>query len=285
MSVVKEASGRRSVHMEFEVPGTPEQVWQAIATGPGISSWFVPSRVEEREGGALAFQLGGGMESTGVVTGWEPPHRFAYEERDWGPGAPPLATEFLVEARSGDACVVRLVHSLFASGDEWDSQMEGFEAGWPPFFEILRIYLTHFAGQPCAPLRLMGMASGSEAEAWESLVAALGLTGAAAGERGRTTAPDVPALAGVVERTGKGKNLHEVLLRLDEPAPGAALIGAYAWGGQSHVAISLHLYGERAAAAAERDEPVWQAWMDKHFKPFAAQESAAETVETPSGPQ
>src|SRR6516164_10911182 len=34
MSVKKEASGRRSVQVEVEVPGTPEEVWQAIASGP-----------------------------------------------------------------------------------------------------------------------------------------------------------------------------------------------------------------------------------------------------------
>ena len=43
MPVKKDASGRRSVEAEVEVPGTPEEVWQAIATGPGISSWFVPT--------------------------------------------------------------------------------------------------------------------------------------------------------------------------------------------------------------------------------------------------
>ena len=43
MSVKKEASGRRSVQVEVEVPGTPEEVWQAIATGPGISSWLMPA--------------------------------------------------------------------------------------------------------------------------------------------------------------------------------------------------------------------------------------------------
>jgi uncharacterized protein YndB with AHSA1/START domain len=89
MSVKTDASGKRSVHLEFEVPGTPEQVWQAIATGPGISSWFAPAEVEEREGGAVAFHLGPGMDSAGIVTGWEPPRRFAYEERDWAPNAPP----------------------------------------------------------------------------------------------------------------------------------------------------------------------------------------------------
>ena len=39
------------VEMRFELPGTPEQVWAAIATGNGISSWFVPTEVEERRGG------------------------------------------------------------------------------------------------------------------------------------------------------------------------------------------------------------------------------------------
>ena len=50
MSVKKEASGRRSIQVEVEVPGTPEEVWQAIATAPGISCWFVPAQFEE-EGG------------------------------------------------------------------------------------------------------------------------------------------------------------------------------------------------------------------------------------------
>ena len=35
MSVKKEPSGRRSIQVEIEVPGTPEEVWRAIATGPG----------------------------------------------------------------------------------------------------------------------------------------------------------------------------------------------------------------------------------------------------------
>src|SRR5260370_2327939 len=37
MSVKKEASGRRSIQVEVEVPGTPQEAWQAIASGPDIS--------------------------------------------------------------------------------------------------------------------------------------------------------------------------------------------------------------------------------------------------------
>lgn len=266
MSVKTDASGRRSVQLEFEVPGTPEQVWQAIATGPGITSWFVPTEVTEREGGAIVFHLGGGMDSSGIVTAWEPPVRFAYEERDWSPNAPPVATEMLVEARSGGTCAVRLVHSLFTSSDEWDDQLESFEAGWPPFFHVLRLVLTHFQGKPCAAFRLMGTAPGSEEQAWEALTGALGLTGATQGERRSAPASGGPALAGVVEQRGAGnKHLHEVILRLDEPAPGVAVLGAYTWGNQVHVAISIYLFGDRAPAAAAREEPRWQAWMQEQL--------------------
>ncbi len=67
MSVKKDPSGRRSVQVEVEVPGTPEEVWQAIATGPGISSWFVPTRSEERQGGQQVCTFGPGMDSASTI--------------------------------------------------------------------------------------------------------------------------------------------------------------------------------------------------------------------------
>jgi uncharacterized protein YndB with AHSA1/START domain len=142
MSVKIEPSGRRSIQVEVEVPGNPEEVWQAIATGPGVSSWFVPTEIEEREGGEVVSHFGPGMDARATVTAWEPPHRFAAESRDLGPDAPPLATEWIVEGRSGGTCVVRVVHSLFASGDDWDDQLASIESGWPSFFQNLRLCLT-----------------------------------------------------------------------------------------------------------------------------------------------
>ena len=67
MPVRKDASGGRSLEAEVEVPGTLEEVWQAIATGPGISSWFVPSTIEECVGGAAASDFGPGMESAATI--------------------------------------------------------------------------------------------------------------------------------------------------------------------------------------------------------------------------
>lgn len=264
MSVKQEASGRRYVQVEVEVPGTPEEVWQAIATGPGISSWFVPAEFEERDGTPVAVTLdfGAGMESRSVVTAWDPPRKWAAQSDGWVPGSPPIANEWSVEAREGGTCIVRIVHSLFASTDDWDNQLEGTESGWPAFLSTLRIYLTHFRGQRPMMMKWMAPAAGTEAEAWDTLTAALGLSGVGVGQR--WTAPaGVPALSGVVEYVTQRP--YDVLLRLDQPGPGVAALGAVNFGGQSMVALNVYLYGDRAAATVADETPLWEAWFHEHF--------------------
>ena len=263
MPVNKDASGRRWVMVEAEVPGTPEQVWKAIATGPGISAWFVPSEVEEREGGLAKADFGPGMESVAKISVWDPPHRFVAESEDLGPGAPPVASEWTVEARAGGTCVVRVVHSLFADAADWDDQFEALEHGWPAFFRILRLYLRDFPGQPSSGIPLSGMSPSPSREAWAALTGALGLAGARLGESVRT-GDGAPPLAGRVENVGNESH-PELLLRLDEPAPGAAHLFAMDMGGQAFLSVRLYLYGEKAAAAAAREEPQWRAWMEERF--------------------
>jgi uncharacterized protein YndB with AHSA1/START domain len=268
MSVKKDASGRRSVQAEVEVPGTPEEVWQAIATGPGISSWFVPTEIEEQGGVPVATRsnFGPGMDSLATVTAWDPPRRFAAESQDLGPNAPAVATEWIVEARSGGTCVVRVVHSLFTSSDEWDNQLEGWESGWPDFFRILRLYLTHFRGQQGSAMQLGSIAYEPKSKAWAALTGSLGIARAAKGQQVSTQA-GAPSLAGSVERVGEEPYAEELLLRLDDPAPGIAHLFALDMSGQVYLSIRLYLYGDRAPAAVTRDEPVWQAWMNEHFPP------------------
>jgi len=268
----KKASGRRSVQVAVEVPGTPEEVWRAIATGPGISSWFVPAEFEQRDGKPVAVTLnfGPGMESRSVVTAWDPPRKFAAQGEGWG-GSPGIADEWTVEARAGGTCIVRVVHSLFAETDDWDNQLEGTEKGWPAFFRILRIYLTHFRGQHSAMMQWIAPAAGSTADAWEALAAALGLTGVSAGQR--WTAPaGVPALSGVVEHVSQRP--YNALVRLDKPGPGVAALGAVNFGG-SMVTLSFYLYGDHAAGTVARETPHWQAWIQERF-PMPSEPSKSE---------
>ena len=264
MSVKKEDSGRRSIQVEVEVPGTPEEVWQAIATGQGISSWFVPAEFEDKDGKPVAVKMnfGPGMESRSVVTLWEPPRKWATQGDGLMPGMPQLANEWTVEAREGGTCIVRIVNSLFASTDDWDNQLEGTESGWPGFLRTLRIYLTHFRGQRSALMQLMAAAPGTEAEAWETLTGSLGVKGLSVGQH--WTAPaGVPALSGVAEHLSHSP--YDALLRLDQPSPGVAALGTFSMGGQSMVALSFYLYGDQAAETVARVKPLWQAWLQERF--------------------
>lgn len=267
MPVKKDPSGRRSVEAEVELTGTPEEVWQAIATGAGISAWFVPSEVEERAGGRAVSHFGPGnsMDAVGTIGAWEPPHRYTVETQE-GPG--PIATEWTVTAQSGGTCTVRVVHSWFSSSDDWDKQFEGHQEGWQAMFRTLRLYLAHFRGMTGESIPLMGMVKQSKAEAWAALTAALGIGPTAAGQR-LAISGEVPPLSGVVERLGADGHLHELMLRLDAPAPGIAHFACAAQGGdQVFVVIRLYFYGEHAAATVARDAPRWQAWMQQRF-PFA----------------
>lgn len=236
----KDPTVLRFVQAEVEVPGTPDKVWQAIATGPGISSWFVPTQVDPRVGGTATANFGPGMDSVAMITTWEPPRRFGFESQsEMGPGRPTVATEWTVEARLGGTCVVRVVHSWFASTDDWDNQFEGHEHGWQAFFRILRLYLTHFRGLPSSAIQAMGMTAERQAEAWQTLVGSLGLADLKVGQRVRTSSGAAPGRCrGAI---GEGVYPEELLLRLDEPAPGIAHLFAMEMGGQTCLPVRMYL--------------------------------------------
>jgi hypothetical protein len=111
-------------------------------------------------------------------------------------------------------------------------------------------------------MQWMAPAEGTEAEAWETLIAALGLKGVSAGQRW-TAAAGVPALCGVVEHVTQSP--CNALLRLDEPGPGAAALGAVNCGGPIMVTLSFYLYGDQAAGTVARETPLWQAWIQERF--------------------
>jgi uncharacterized protein YndB with AHSA1/START domain len=47
------------IELHTELPATSEQVWEAIATGPGIDSWFMGrNEVEPLEGGRVTMETG-----------------------------------------------------------------------------------------------------------------------------------------------------------------------------------------------------------------------------------
>jgi uncharacterized protein YndB with AHSA1/START domain len=257
------------VDLTIELPGTPEQVWDAIATANGITAWFTPTELEERAGGSVTFHMGEDMASTGEVTAWEPHRRLEYSEPDWAPIAglgeqdvSPMVTEFLIEARSGGTCSLRVVTSAFGTGADWEQEFfDDMAKHWLPFFDNLRLYLTHFPGQQVTPMVAAATAPGSSAPAWAAVLAELGTD--AVGET-----VELNGVRATVERSGGG--IQQLLLRLDDPVPGYLLLGAHDMGEEAaRVGITGYLFSDRAAAWVERERPRWQAWLDGLVIPAA----------------
>jgi uncharacterized protein YndB with AHSA1/START domain len=254
------------VAFSVEVPGTPEQVWAAIATADGISSWFLPTDVEEREGGAIVVHMGE-TDSPGVITGWDPPHRLEYAEPEWAAlsghdvdSVTPLVSEFVVEARSGGTCVVRVVSSAFGTGADWEQEfMTDMEKNWRPFFDNLRLYLADFAGQRATSLEVT-------ADLPQASSAVLSAMRDALGAEAVGKPVDARGVAGHVERTGD----TGLLLRLTEPVPGYMGFGAFDKGdGSSTAMVYAWLFSDDAAAFVERERPGWKAWLEGLASPAA----------------
>ena len=241
----------------IEVPGTPEQVWAAIATANGISSWMMPTELEEREGGRVVFHMGEGVSSAGIVTEWDPPRRIVYSEPDWAALAgqdpatvTPLVSEFLVEATSGGSCVVRVVSSAFGSGADWEQEfIQEMGQGWTPMFEHLRLYLTHFPGQQVTTMEVHGDRPGTPEQALAAVRAALG----------------IEAVGQTLEMRGQKAQVERVdsiLLRLIDPVPGLLAFQSWSPGGDiATVRIGGYFFAEDAAAYVEREAPAWKAWI------------------------
>ncbi len=251
----------RSIELEIEVPGTPEEVWRAIATGPGISSWYVPHDVEEKEGGQANASFGPGMDVGGRVAVWDPPHRIVF---DGGEGVGGMAFEWLVEAKDGGTCIVRLVNSGFGQGDEWDDQFDAMTSGWTLFMFNLKLHLEHFAGQTASALLTMATWDGPRDAAWSRLTRELGISSTPAVDDQISIAhPDAPPLAGTVVSV----NEWQLTLLLDKPAQGTAFIAAEGRGEHVEVSIWSYLYGEEGRLVAAQDEASWREWLASRAVP------------------
>ncbi|MFE4799819.1 SRPBCC domain-containing protein [Streptomyces sp. NPDC056708] len=234
------------IELETTLPTGPEQVWEAIATGPGIDSWFMGrNEVEPREGGAAAMETGGHREEA-VVTAYEPGKRFATRTATAEDGRF-MAFEYLIEGRDGGSTVLRVVHSGLL-GDDWQDEYDALRRGWPFHLHTLRQYLTHFPGRTGVPVFALAPSGGRSAL---EVRAALG--------RGLSLPSPIPvgsqahaAPAGLPPLDG------EVVWSDDERMELRTADGIYTFHHGSGMALMFHhLFGPDTDGA----EAAWQRWL------------------------
>jgi uncharacterized protein YndB with AHSA1/START domain len=237
---------------EIEVDATPEEVWEAITTGPGIDSWFMgKNEVEPREGGTARTTVSGfTMEST--VTAWDPPRRFATRGSEGEDGSL-HAFEFIIEGREGGSTVVRWVHSGFL-GDNWEAEYDGLSEGDPMYFHKLAQYLTYFRGRTAKSIEVYGPQVADREHAWTEIRSGLGLTGKVAeGDQVRLTPQGLAPIEGVVDYVSPsflGVRSNDGLYRFIHGFEGTVVLGH-------------HVFSDDIDQQAT--EQAWQSWLTKLF--------------------
>lgn len=238
---------------EITVDATPEQVWDAIATGPGIDSWFMGrNEVEPREGGAARMIVGDMFTAESTVTAWEPPRRFAYRS-DEAPDGSFHAFEFLIEGRDGGSTVVRLVHSGFIGSDDWESEYDALRKGDPMYLRTLGQYLTYFPGRVATPVTAWGPQQADEERVWDGLKRGLDLSGTVnENDPAQFALPGAAPVQGIVDSV-----LYPSFLGMRTND------GLYRFVGRNgEVGVGHHIFADVDQKEAEQ---AWQSWLTQTF--------------------
>jgi hypothetical protein len=173
------------IRREVELPATPEEVWEAVATGAGNEAWLFPNLIDP-----------------GQAQVYDPPHRFVIRmegEDGWF-----NSIEDVIEARGGATTVLRYVHSGIFT-DDWDDQYDAVDGHTDFYLHTLGQYLEHFKGRPVTYVGqpssgIEGPEASGTPDAMETLRAALGVAGdARVGERVSADLGDAGKLEGVVD--------------------------------------------------------------------------------------
>lgn len=238
------------IRREDKLLATPEQVWNAVATGPGNLGWLYPTEIELREGRAVS-------RGSGTVTVWDPPRHFAcrYEHED-GFSA---ALDYRIEVPDGGSTVLHTVIRWVNNGivdDGWETKADGAGKCAEFYHHTLGQYLRYFSGRPATYVAAHGPAAATEANAFTVLRRGLGLTD-------DVTEGDVVRLAlsglGPVDAVVDYLSPNFIGLRTTDGL--YRFFGANAWGGP--VGLSLHLFVDDADQ--DKTEHAWRLWLDGVF--------------------
>jgi hypothetical protein len=224
------------IRREVELPATPEEVWEAVATGPGTASWLFPEEPGPND-----------------IVEADRPRRFAV--RTEGEGGFFNAIEFVIEAREGGTAVLRYVHSGIIT-DDWDNQYDAANQHTDFYLHTLAQYLEHFSPKTATyigggPGGINGPEASMTPDAFETLKRELGAS--AEGDRVRVPNDDVDGVVDYLRPNFLGVRTDEALYRF---------FGRNAFGGP--VGMSIHHFGDDVDVdAATR---AWSEWLDGVYR-------------------
>lgn len=291
---IESGESYRNAVCTVPLPVPPAVVFDAVATGEGISSWFVPCALEPQVGGRIVqFADPGAPDPTtgpeaaaeamltatvGEITVYTPPTGsvpglFTYAEENWmGEDIPVPPWETSCEVVSdGDGGTVLTLRSGFAShGRLAEESVEGSLSGWAQALTVLAHRLTH---RPADGVVTVDAATDpialSVPDLWARVMGELVAPAAGAGAGGE--APDATG-AGAVARSGEVGGIVAVsseasaTILLSSPADGVLELYAFPSGdtpedAANRAALAVRVY-EYVDAPGSTGAPLGAAAVD-----------------------
>ncbi|MBV9163253.1 MAG: SRPBCC domain-containing protein [Pseudonocardiales bacterium] len=241
---------RFEICRQDELPVTPEQVWDAVATSSGALGWLFPMEIEPRKGGTVS-------RGPATVTAWDPPRTFALRH-DSDDGLS-VSLEYHIEAQTNDSTILHtLIHRVHNGivGDDWKTHIDAADKHTDFYHHTLGQYLRYFSGQRATYVEAHGPAASTHANAFTVLRRGLGLSDdIAQGDAVRLTVVGLDPLDAVVDYLSPyfiGLRTADGLYRF---------FGRNAWGWP--ISLSHHLFPDDVDR--EKTELTWRVWLDGVF--------------------
>ncbi len=161
----------RSIERELTIRAAPSDVWRALTDAREIARWFAPeAESTPSEGGAIHLRWDQHVEWTMPILEATPGESLVL--RDGGATGDETAAGVirydLLPAGDG-ATVLRLTHSGFPAGDDWQDLYDGTQTGWTYELRCLRHYLERHPGRDRAFALAHVPVAAPHADAWRTL--------------------------------------------------------------------------------------------------------------------
>jgi uncharacterized protein YndB with AHSA1/START domain len=211
----------RDLELSVELDATPEEVFRAVSEGTEIAKWIAPEArstpPQDGKKGSIWISWGEGMSAEHEIEIYDAPKRLRHPSGSNGETKAALYADWSIEAKGGGKTTLRLVHSGFSVGADWDDEFEAHGRGWRLMMQNLRHYFARHAKKPTTHLPFMANLASARGPIWKALVAKFGLSETPkVGDPFRFTTPKGEVLTGVVDLVTDTRDLALVVREYDD---------------------------------------------------------------------
>jgi uncharacterized protein YndB with AHSA1/START domain len=242
----------RDIELSVELDASPEDVFRAVTDGTELAKWLAPEAKvtppSDGKKGRMWLSWGEGMSGPEKeIEIWDAPKRIRHPSGRNGETKAMLYADWSIEAREGGKTTLRLVHSGFSVGADWDNEYESHARGWRLMLQNLRQYFARHAHEPAVHLPFTSNVESPRGSIWKTLLGKLGFSAPPkVGDPFRFATPKGDVLTGVVDLVTDTRDLALVVREYDDALLRFNLEG-------KADAPSTFVFGYVIAYGAERD--------------------------------